>query len=235
MAPHDDDRMVSQDDDLSSLYQQRKRRHPAPEQLNNAVLSAAKERATDRAGGFGWKGAVSSVAAAVVIVVLGVNFLEDPLQPVSETFSVQSDSSGNGLADSEEALVAEITASDAIAPPAKKAAAPAPREEARRAESVEPDVVEPTLAFESEPPVMLDDQPIAFGSSRIAPQADPMKPTILKVITGRDEEFQQCDGSVFSAEITGAPASGWFELTWSEEGKVSEVTALGEKSPCSRP
>lgn len=42
MAPHDDFRSAPHEDDLSSLYQQRKRRHPAPERLNEAVLATAK-------------------------------------------------------------------------------------------------------------------------------------------------------------------------------------------------
>lgn len=228
MAPHDDDRSAPHDDDLSSLYQQRKRRHPAPERLNEAVLATAKAEKTGHGRrGYGWKSAVSSAAAAVVIVVLGVNWLQDPVQTLSEDISLASDTADIETTESASSIMSEMSASDALPEPAKSAPAPAPQAEARRAEPADNGL------SGADSPALMADQPLQFEALQAEPAAS--QPRFLKVIAGEEAVFEQCDGRLFEYDIPTAPSRGWFEVEWLQDGRIGEVTSRGIESPCQAP
>lgn len=227
MAPHDDDRSAPHDDDLSSLYQQRKRRHPAPERLNEAVLTTAKAEKTGQGRGYGWKSAVSSAAAAVVIVVLGVNWLQDPVQTLSEDISLASDTADTETTESARSIMSEMSASDALPEPAKSAPAPAPQVEARRAEPAENGL------SGADSPTQMADQSLQFEALQAEPVAS--QPRFLKVIAGEEAAFEQCDGRLFEYDIPAAPNLGWFEVEWLPDGRIGEVTSRGIESPCQAP
>lgn len=219
MAPHDDDRSAPHDDDLSSLYQQRKRRHPAPERLNEAVLATAKTEKDRHGRGYGWKGALSSVAAAVVIIVLGMNWLQDPVRSLSEDVSLVSEMADSEATESAQSFLSELATGEAPPEPARSAPAPAPKAESRR--------MEPSR---SDAPVMMADRALPFES--LQAEAVALKPRFLKAIAGENSVFEQCDGSVFEYTIPTAPSNGWFEVEWSENDGIGSVVSRGAESPC---
>lgn len=224
MAPHDDDRSVPHDDDLSSLYQQRKQRHPAPERLNEAVLATAKSEQKGQGPGYGWKSVVSSAAAAVVIVVLGVNWLQDPLQTLSEDVSLVSEMANSETTESAPSFLSELTTREAPPELARSAPAPAPRAESRRMEPAQMESSGPDA------PATMADRAVQLES--LPSEATPTKPRFLKALAGEDTVFEQCDGRLFEYTIPTAPTEGWFEVEWSEGDGVSNVVSRGVESPC---
>ncbi len=227
MAPHDDDRSAPHDDDLSSLYQQRKRRHPVPERLNEAVLATAKAEKKGQGRGYGWKSAVSSAAAAVVIVVLGVNWLQDPVQTLNEEISLASDTADIETTESARSIMSEMSASDAVPESAKSAPAPAPQAEARRAEPAE------NGQSGADSTAQVADQLLQFEALQAEPAAS--QPRFLKAVVGEEAVFEQCDGRLFEYDIPAAPSRGWFEVEWLQDGRLGEVTSRGIESPCEAP
>lgn len=224
MVPHDNDRSAPRDDDLSALYQQRKRRHPAPKHVNETVLAAAKAEKAHHGRGYGWKGALSSVAAAVVILVLGMNWLQDPVLSLSEDVSLVSEMADTEATESAQSFLSELTTGEAPPEPARSAPGPAPKAETRRMEPAESEL------SGSDAPVMMADRALPFES--VQADAVALKPRFLKAKAGENAVFEQCDGSVFEYTIPTAPTKGWFEVEWSESGGIGRVISRGAESPC---
>lgn len=220
MAPHNDDRSASNEADLSSLYRQRKGRHPAPEHLNSALLDTARAAQPGSRPGFGWKGAVSSAAAAMVVVVLSVNWLKEPEPAISGGPSSESASVDTAMAEE----VSESSKGDSGQETASILTAPMQEAQARSAEPAESGLPK------SAAPAPMADQALQFDALQAEPTA--LQPRFLRVIEGEGSEFEQCDGSLFQYDIPAAPGSGWFEVEWSEDGAIRKVTSRGDESPC---
>ncbi|MCH8532521.1 MAG: hypothetical protein LAT65_16845 [Saccharospirillum sp.] len=221
MAPHDDDRSVPLDDELSSLYQQRKRRHPAPERLNKTLLATTKADPSGHGRGYGWKSAASSAAAAVVIVILGVNWLQEPKLTISESASPASEMADTTVTES------EMSARDSLTEAPKSLAAPAPEADARRSEPA------PSSLPRSVVPAPMADKALQFEALQAEPVAS--APRFLKAIEGEAKLYEQCDGSLFQHEIPDAPDTGWFEVDWTQEGGIRQITPIGDESQCLEP
>ncbi|GGX53972.1 hypothetical protein [Saccharospirillum salsuginis] len=215
MAPHRDDRSSTPADErLRSLYTQRKASHRAPDALNQAVLERA--RAHNRPGR--WTRVVPSVAAAFVVMALGLQWLSDPAVTVLEERAARP--------------------ATEQAPPMEIMSAPDSAGQPR----------EHTLSFEAEPriqkpasaPSPQKSVPEASALSDSAGDrmlAEPLEeaetapmPRYLRVVPSENGVFEHCDGTRFQRAIEQAPEEGWFELTWTDD-RIERITPLPE-SPC---
>jgi len=216
MAPHRDERSSTPDDDrLRSLYTQRKASHRAPDALNQAVLDQA--RAHKRPGR--WTRMVPPVAAAVVVMALGLQWLRDPAVTVLEERAAH--------APADQAPPMEITS--------------APDSAGQSSEQTSSFEAQSRSQAPASPPSLQKQAPQASALSDSAGDrllAEPMEeaeqtptPRYLHVLPGETGVFEQCDGTRVEQDIELAPDEDWFELTWSADDRIERVTPL-PTSPC---
>lgn len=250
MAQHDDARSSAPaDDHLRSLYRQRKRNNPVPDHLNEAVLKAAEAGKQGKPGFSGWKTAIPSVAAAMVVVVLGLNWLEDPKPMLRDEVSLKTTATTESDAtdaaspidygELEDYEMAEEEGSSIAAPAPQfepKPSAPAENRLSRSQEPIAGMQLQADQAAESRTaPVVINSEvmePEAMKPEAMSPEA---RPRYLKARAAENEGFEGCEGKEYDYDIPSAPKLGWFEVVWSAEGQVSEITPLGAESPCPAP
>lgn len=237
MAQHPDDRSSTPADDrLQSLYRRRKAAHRVPEDLNRAVLEKARvHRRPSGRRQARWTRIVPPVAAAFVAMALGLQWLRDPADTV-----LQEMASSPAPAETAESMATPDTSGLArreSPPPQAKSrsedrpAATAERQPSAFGESEESSVLGDAAADR----IMAEPMP---APSQAADQVDATDlsdrhPRYLRAVPGEPEVFERCDGSRYERAIDQTPAEGWFELTWSGEGRLERVRPLTE-SPCDR-
>lgn len=212
MAPHRDERPSTPDDDrLRSLYTQRKASHRAPDALNQAVLDQA--RAPKRPGR--WTGMVPPVAAAVVVMALGLQWLRDPAVTVLEERAA------------DQAPPMEITSAPEFAGQSNEEASNFEAESRSQAPATAPSLQKQAPQASA----LSDSAGDRLLAEPMAEAEQTLTPRYLRAQPGETGVFEQCDGTRFEQVIDQAPAEGWFELTWSANDRIERVTPL-PASPC---
>ena len=218
MAQHRDDRSSTPADErLRSLYTQRKATHRAPDSLNRAVLDRARAHNRPRRSPGRWTRVVPPVAAAFVVMVLGLQWLRDPagtvLDESAARLSQQPSPPTEMLEAPDSAGQSREHADTFDTQPRAPASAPSPEKQTPAASALSDSTADRTLA-----------EPMAEAEK-------PSRPRYLRAIPGETDVFEQCDGTLLRQAIDRAPSEGWFEVTWSANERIEHIDPLN-RSPC---
>lgn len=210
MAPKPDDR-------LQDLYRQRKAGHRAPDRLNRAILAHARLTTSPRQPR--WIKVVTPVAAACVVVVLGLNWLRDPTVDVMESQPMMAPS--ETTADTSK----EMADADDASPEGLALDSP-PRATAQ--DRADPSSTPAPDSF------LTQDRPNTAIQSETRSMAQPIpdsRPRYLRALPDASDDYEGCDGNRLTMRIDAAPEDGWFEVTWTPDGHADDVKPLSTP-PC---